>query len=51
MPTDFSTCWHFKRYKNGALDALLCMNYVGSEALLNDTQLVESKSSRPRSTR
>jgi len=32
---------YFKRYKNGGLDALLRMNYVGSEAFLDDAQLVE----------
>jgi transposase len=32
---------YFKRYKNGGLDALLRMNYVGSEALLDDSQLEE----------
>ena len=32
---------YFKRYKKGGLEALLRMNYVGSEALLNETQLVE----------
>jgi hypothetical protein len=26
---------YFKRYKDGGLDALLRMNYVGSEALLD----------------
>lgn len=30
---------YFKRYKEGGLDALLRMNYVGSEALLDDSQL------------
>jgi transposase len=30
---------YFKRYKEGGLDALLRMNYVGSEALLDDAQL------------
>jgi transposase len=30
---------YFKRYKNGGLEALLRMNYVGSEALLDDVQL------------
>ena len=32
---------YFKRYKKGGLEALLRMNYVGSEALLNSAQLVE----------
>ena len=30
---------YFKRYKKGGLEALLRMNYVGSEALLDDVQL------------
>lgn len=30
---------YFKRYKNGGLDDLLRMSYVGSEALLNSSQL------------
>jgi transposase len=30
---------YFKRYKKGGLDDLLRMSYVGSEALLNSTQL------------
>ena len=30
---------YFKRYKKGGLQALLRMNYVGSEALLDDVQL------------
>ena len=32
---------YFKRFKQGGLDALLRMNYVGSEALLDSAQLVE----------
>ncbi len=32
---------YFKRYKDGGLDTLLRMNYVGSEALLDDSQLEE----------
>ena len=32
---------YFKRFKKGGLDGLLRMNYVGSEALLNDAQLLE----------
>jgi transposase len=30
---------YFKRYKKGGLEALLRMNYIGSEALLDDVQL------------
>ncbi len=30
---------YFKRYKKGGLEALLRMNYVGSDALLDDAQL------------
>lgn len=32
---------YFKRYKRGGIDALLRMNYVGSEALLDELQLAE----------
>jgi len=32
---------YFKRYKKTGIDGLLRMSYVGSEALLNDTQLAE----------
>ena len=32
---------YFKRYKKGGLDGLLRMSYSGSEALLDDTQLLE----------
>jgi transposase len=32
---------YFKRYKNGGVDELLRMSYVGSEAMLNATQLRE----------
>jgi transposase len=32
---------YFKRFKRGGLDELLRMNFVGSEALLSDEQLVE----------
>ncbi len=32
---------YFKRYKKGGLDGLLRMSYIGSEALLDDTQLLE----------
>ena len=32
---------YFKRYKNGGVDELLRMSYVGSEAMLNASQLKE----------
>jgi len=32
---------YFKRYKKGGIEGLLRMNYVGSEALLNEVQLSE----------
>jgi transposase len=32
---------YFKRYQHGGLDELLRMSFIGSEALLNDTQLRE----------
>jgi transposase len=32
---------YFKRYKNGGIDGLVRMNYVGSEALLSPEQLAE----------
>ena len=32
---------YFKSYKKGGLDVLLRMNYVGSEALLDEVQLAE----------
>ena len=32
---------YFKRYKKGGVDEILRMNYVGSEALLDEVQLAE----------
>jgi len=32
---------YFKRNKNGGLDALLRMNHLGSDALLDDSQMEE----------
>ncbi len=36
-----AACDYFKRYKKSGLDGLLRMIYIGSEALLDDTQLLE----------